>query len=49
MTEETITISKKRYLSLLEREIWLQALEDAGVDNWDGIDYATEYYEEQKE
>lgn len=35
-----ITIPQSRYEDLLEAESWLQALEKAGVDNWDGIDYA---------
>ena len=26
--------------------LWLQCLEDAGVDNWSGIDYAKELYNE---
>ncbi|MDB3972857.1 hypothetical protein N9391_01100 [Gammaproteobacteria bacterium] len=46
MTEETITISKSRYLSLLESERWLAAYGDAGVDNWDGRGWAQEAYEE---
>ena len=28
---------------------WLQALEDAGVDNWSGIDYAKDLYQERVE
>ncbi|MDE8648091.1 hypothetical protein PXH69_24240 [Rhodococcus qingshengii] len=40
MPEETITISKSEYDSLKEDELWLRALEDAGVDNWRGVDYA---------
>jgi len=42
MNEETITISKKEYESLKEDARWLQCLENAGVDNWQGIDYAYE-------
>lgn len=42
MNEETITISMKEYESLVEREIWLSCLEGAGVDNWEGYDYAFE-------
>ena len=34
--EEMITITKKEYERLLERDEWLCALEGAGVDNWDG-------------
>ena len=46
MTEETVTISKKLYRYFLESERWLTAYESAGVDSWDGVDYAAEYYEE---
>lgn len=35
MTEETITISKKRYKELLRTEKELAALEAGGVDNWE--------------
>lgn len=41
-TEETVTISKKEYDSLVSDSLWLGDLEDAGVDNWPGIDYAWE-------
>lgn len=39
MAEETITISKKLYDSLVEDSDWRRALESGGVDNWEG------YYE----
>jgi len=42
--EEEITIGKKKYEHLLESQRWLNALEDAGVDNWNGIDYAKELF-----
>ncbi len=35
MTEEMITISKKRYESLLESEKELDCLHAGGVDNWE--------------
>lgn len=44
--EETITISKKEYDDLIEKEIWLSALEAAGVDNWEGYDHAHEILNE---
>lgn len=47
-TEETITITKKEYISLLEDSKWLQCLENTGVDNWDGYDYARELQREQE-
>lgn len=45
--EQTITITKKEYESLLEDSKWLQCLENAGVDNWDGYDYARELFNEE--
>ena len=44
--EETITISKKEYESLLKDQKLLQCLQGAGVDNWEGYDYALEMMEE---
>lgn len=35
MSEETVTISKKEYLSLLDDRSWRIALENGGVDNWE--------------
>lgn len=48
MNEETVTISKKEYESLLEDRKWLQALEGAGVDNWEGYDFARELFNEDE-
>lgn len=42
MTE--VTISKERYDELLDAEEFLNCLEAAGVDNWEGYDYAQELY-----
>ncbi|CAD2254848.1 hypothetical protein QSH46_021785 [Xanthomonas arboricola pv. juglandis] len=39
---ETVTITRARYVELLEDEEFLSALRAAGVDNWDGYDYALE-------
>ena len=46
--EETITISKEEYESLLEDQKLLQCLQDAGVDNWEGYDYAMEMMEDME-
>lgn len=43
--EKTITITIAEYNSLLEREVWLECLEEAGVDNWDGMSFAHEILE----
>lgn len=48
MANETVTISKEEYESLLEDRKWLQALESAGVDNWQGYDYARELMNEDE-
>jgi hypothetical protein len=42
MVEDQVTIPKKYYDDLREAYFWLQALESAGVDNWDGISFAQE-------
>ena len=42
MTEETITITKKEYDSLVEDSEFLAALQEAGVDNWEGYCNAQE-------
>lgn len=47
--DETITISKAEYLSLLEDRKQLNALENAGVDNWEGYDFAMELFREDNE
>lgn len=48
MSEE-VTISLSEYESLKEDARWLQALENAGVDNWSGIDFARELFNEEDE
>lgn len=42
--DEEVTISKKEYDELKERDKYLSALEAAGVDNWEGNDYALEIF-----
>lgn len=46
MTEETITIPLAQYKQLLKGQEWLNALEQAGVDNWQGIEQAHEILEQ---
>ena len=41
---ETITISVEDYNELVSDSNFLSALMAAGVDNWDGYDYAVEIY-----
>ncbi|UOF79031.1 host recbcd nuclease inhibitor [Caudoviricetes sp.] len=47
--EEQVTISKKEYERLLNREAFLDALEAAGVDNWSGIGEAFKILREESE
>jgi hypothetical protein len=46
MEEATVTISKEEYESLKDHRAWRLAFESAGVDNWEGYDYAMEIYSE---
>jgi len=43
---EMVLVTEKEYKSLLGSQAMLTALEDAGVDNWDGIDFAYESLDE---
>lgn len=45
--DETVTISKKEYELLLKSVEWLECLEAAGVDNWEGIDHAVSLRDEE--
>tara|TARA_R110000737_G_scaffold346362_1_gene376052 strand:- start:7128 stop:7310 length:183 start_codon:yes stop_codon:yes gene_type:complete len=44
--EGTVTISREAYTEFLRASNWLLCLEEAGVDNWDGIPWAFEIQEE---
>jgi len=44
-TEEAVQISRKEYDRLLARDEWLSALEQAGVDNWGGVEVAFDIME----
>ena len=46
---EMVTISADQYEQLLEDSSWLSALRGAGVDNWEGYDYAMEILREWEE
>lgn len=41
----TITISRREYDSLIEDRKLLNALKAAGVDKWDGYDFAIKFLE----
>lgn len=40
MSEDTVTITVKKYTELKDSQKFLRCLEGAGVDNWDGYYYA---------
>lgn len=42
----TVTVSESYYTVLVNRCEWLDCLEAAGVDNWEGYDYAHEIHSE---
>jgi len=42
-----VSIPLTEYQSLLRASQWLQCLESAGVDNWEGIHYAYQQMEEE--
>ena len=46
--EEGVTISREEYDSLKRDARWLGYLEEAGVDNWEGISYAHELKREEE-
>jgi len=41
-----ITITLAEYNMLNERDFWLNCLENAGVDNWEGFDFACDLRDE---
>jgi len=47
MTEETVTISKSWYEFLLYRDRVLAALDEFGVDNWEGYSDAMATLDEE--
>ena len=44
-----IFMTQEEYEKVLDRLTWLDALEAAGVDNWQGFDEAREIYREWME
>lgn len=39
---DTVTLTLETYTDMIRQVEWLSYLEEAGVDNWEGIDYAAE-------
>lgn len=48
MSEEMVTITREEYDELVDNNLFYECLVGAGVDNWDGYDYAIEQYRELK-
>lgn len=48
MNNETVTITTKEYLELLDAQKTLEFLLGAGVDNWEGYDTAMEMMRDEK-
>ena len=44
--EALVTITREEYNKLLNSYRWLQCLEDAGVDNWEGVKHAWDLLED---
>lgn len=49
MGEEMITITKEEYDELIQNYNFMQCLERAGVDNWDGYELAINMYQETED
>ncbi len=49
LPKDTVTIPKKEYDSLVEDAFLLQCLQNAGVDNWEGWDYALQEFHNEAE
>lgn len=47
MSDENVTISKDEYDELLKEQAFLDCLRAAGVDNWEGYDFAIEEFQSQ--
>ena len=46
---DTVTIPKHVYEELLDASSFLDALRNAGVDNWYGYDLAVEIYQQERD
>jgi hypothetical protein len=44
LSKDVVTISRKEYDSLVEDAFLLECLRNAGVDNWEGWDYALQEF-----
>lgn len=46
LTDGSVVVSAKWWAVIQDEMTWLACLDEAGVDDWDGIDYAHELYDE---
>lgn len=46
---EMVTITKRQYDQLIEDQKWLSCLEEAGVDNWSGIEIAIDLRDDRED
>ena len=44
--EKTVTITQEEYNHLLEQECWVESLEAAGLDNWQGYEFACQIFKD---
>jgi len=49
MDNDFVTISVEEHIRLIERDKFLEALEYAGVDNWEGYSEAKREYNKEEE
>lgn len=49
LVDDTVNIPRGEYEELLEDSLWLQMLEDAGVNEWEGYDVALATYDAYNE
>lgn len=47
--EEMVEITKSEYDKLLAAAKFMDCLESAGVDNWEGFEYALDLYNEEND
>lgn len=45
--DDTVTIPKAHYEELVEDQQWLYSLEAAGVNSWEGYDFALRLFDEE--
>lgn len=46
MGDKIVEITQEEYDQLIADSKWLACLEDAGVDNWSGYDFAVELFQD---